>query len=80
MNIDEFQTLLNACSSTREWEMLTESILIPEEWLLIAFAQLSELTAQEVLVSVWICLSKFCSVTGLDVIFHLPDLLRFLYA
>ena len=30
-NVDEFQTLLNACSSTREWEMLTESILIPEQ-------------------------------------------------
>ena len=55
----ELQALLNACSSTREWEMLTESILIPEDWISMAFARLSELTTQEIPVSLWSCLSSF---------------------
>ena len=44
-DVCEFQALLDACSSTREWELLIESILIPEEWIPMAHARLSELTA-----------------------------------
>ena len=44
-SVDELQALLDACSSTQEWEMLTESILIPDEWIPIAYARLSKLTA-----------------------------------
>ena len=43
-DVCEFQALLDACSSTREWELLIESILIPEEWIPMAHARLSELT------------------------------------
>ena len=35
----------------RDWEMLTESILIPDEWIPMAYARLSEFTAQEIPVS-----------------------------
>ena len=47
-DVREFQALLDAFSSTREWEMLTESFLIPDEWIPIAYAQLSELTARAI--------------------------------
>ena len=30
-NVDELQALLDACSQTREWELLIQSILIPDE-------------------------------------------------
>ena len=30
-NVDELQALLNACSSTQEWELLLDSILVPKE-------------------------------------------------
>ena len=50
-NVNELQALLNACSSTRDWELLTESILIPEEWFPMANARLLELIAQEIPVS-----------------------------
>ena len=50
--VDEFQALLNGCSSTHDWELLLESILIPDEWIPMAYARLSELTAQEIPVSI----------------------------
>ena len=50
-NADELQALLDACSSTQELELLIQSILIPEEWIPMAHARLSELTAQEIPVS-----------------------------
>ncbi|CAH3031811.1 unnamed protein product [Porites evermanni] len=46
-DVNEFQALLNSFSSTCDWEMLTESVLILDEWIPIAYARLSELTAQE---------------------------------
>ena len=57
--VDELQALLNACSTTRDWEMLTEYILIPDEWIPIVYARLSELTAQEIPVSILFRLSSF---------------------
>ena len=41
-NVREFQALLDGCSSTHDWELLLESILIPDEWISMAYAQLSE--------------------------------------
>jgi len=58
-DVNELQALLYACSSTHDWQMLTESILIPEEWIPKAYAQLSELTAQEIPVSILVPLSSF---------------------
>ena len=51
-NVDELQALLDVCSSTHDWELLLESILIPDEWIALAHAGLSELTAQEIPVSI----------------------------
>ena len=51
-NVGEFQALLDGCSSTHDWELLLESILIPDEWIPMAYARLSELTAQEIPVSI----------------------------
>ena len=56
---DELQALLNACSTTRDWEMLTESILIPDEWIPIVYARLSELRTQGIPVSILFSLSSF---------------------
>ena len=47
-NVREFQALLDGCSSTHDWKLLLESILIPDEWIPMAYARLSELTAQEI--------------------------------
>ena len=44
-NVDQLQALLDGCSSTHDWELLLESILIPDEWIPMAYARLSELTA-----------------------------------
>ena len=51
-NVREFQALLDSCSSTHDWELLLESILIADEWIPMAYARLSELTAQEIPVSI----------------------------
>ena len=51
-NVREFQALLDGCSLTHDWELLLESILIPGGWIPMAYARLSELTAQEIPVSI----------------------------
>ena len=51
-NVDELQALLDGCSSTHDLELLLESILIPDEWIPIEYARLSELTAKEIPVSI----------------------------
>ena len=43
-NVDDFQAALNACVSVQDWEMLTESVLIPDEWMPMAYQRLVELT------------------------------------
>ena len=50
-DVREFQALLDACVSVRDWETLTESIQIPDEWMAMAYAKLTELTVQELEVS-----------------------------
>ena len=57
-NVDEFQALLDACSLTQELEFLIQSILIPDEWIPMVYARLSELTAQEIPVSILLHLSS----------------------
>ena len=50
-NVDELQALLGACSSIQELELLIQSILLPEEWIPMAYARLTELSVQEIEVS-----------------------------
>ena len=50
-DVREFQALLDACVSVRDWETLTESIQIPETILPMAYARLTELTLEETEVS-----------------------------
>ena len=47
-DVCEFQALLDACLSVRDWETLTESIQIPEAILPMAYARLIELTLEEI--------------------------------
>ena len=49
-DVCEFQALLDACLTVRDWEMLTEAVL-PDEWMTMAYARLTELTVQELEVS-----------------------------
>ncbi|KAL9984667.1 hypothetical protein ACROYT_G006989 [Oculina patagonica] len=44
----ELQALLYTFTSTDEWEMLMETVLIPEDWIPMVHARLSELTAQDI--------------------------------
>ena len=50
-DVREFQALLDACVSVRNWETLTESIQIPKVILPMAYARLTELTLEEIEVS-----------------------------
>ena len=50
-SVDDFQTALNACVSVRDWETLTDSVLIPDEWMTMVYARLTELTLEEIEVS-----------------------------
>ena len=50
-DVREFQAVLDACSSTQEWQMIMDSVLIPDEWMTMAYARLTELTVQELEVS-----------------------------
>ena len=68
-NADAFQDALNSCLSVRDWEMLTESIQIPEVMVPMAFARLTELTVQEIEVS-W---RYFARSFFLFILFFLTD-------
>ena len=46
-NVVDLQAALSACLTVRDWEMLTEAVLIPDEWMTMAYARLTELTVQE---------------------------------
>ena len=50
-SVNDFQTALDACSSTQEWQMLMDSVVIPDEWMAMAYARLTELTLEEIEVS-----------------------------
>ena len=50
-NVVDLQAALSACLTIRDWEMLTEAVEIPENFMPLAFARLTELTVQELEVS-----------------------------
>jgi len=50
-NVVDLQAALNACLTVRDGEMLTEAVEIPENFMPLAFARLTELTVQELEVS-----------------------------
>ena len=50
-NVIDLQAALSACLTVRDWEMLTEAVEIPENFMPLAFARLTELTVQELEVS-----------------------------
>ena len=50
-NVIDLQVALSACLTVRDWEMLTEAVEIPENFMPLAFARLTELTVQELEVS-----------------------------
>ena len=58
-NVVDLQAALSACLTVRDWEMLTEAVLIPDEWMTMAYARLTELTVQELEVSCNILLDLF---------------------
>ena len=58
-NVADLQAALSACSTVRDWEMLTEAVEIPENFMPLAFARLTELTVQELEVSCNILLDLF---------------------
>ena len=50
-NVVDLQAALSACLTVRDWEMLTEAVQIPENFVPLAFARLTELTLQDIEVS-----------------------------
>ena len=50
-DVIDLQAALSACLTVRDWEMLMEAVLIPEEWMPMAFARLTELTLEELQVN-----------------------------
>ena len=50
-NIVDVQAALSACLTVGDWEMLTEAVEIPENFMPLAFVRLTELTVQELEVS-----------------------------
>ena len=58
-NVTDLQAALSACLTVRDWEMLMEAVLIPEEWMAMAYARLTELTVQELEVSWNVLLDLF---------------------
>ena len=50
-HVIDLQAALNACLSVRDWEMLTETVQIPENFVPLALARLTELTLQELQVN-----------------------------
>ena len=50
-DVIDLQAALNACLSVRDWEMLTEAVQIPENFVPLVLARLTELTLQELQVN-----------------------------
>ena len=50
-NVVDLEAALSACLTVCDWEMLTDSVLIPDERMARAYARLTELTVQELEVS-----------------------------
>ena len=62
-NVVDLEAAFNACFTVHNWEMLTETVLILDEWMTMAYARLTELTVQELEVS--------CNIL-LDLCLHSP--------
>ena len=58
-NVVDLQAASSACSTVRDWKILTETVEIPENIKPLAFERLAELTVQEVEVSCNILLDLF---------------------
>jgi len=67
-NVVDLQAALSTCLTVRDWVMLTEAVEIPENFMPLAFARLTELTVQELEVSCNILLDLF-----LNSLFFLTD-------
>ena len=50
-NVIDLLAALGACLTVRDWEMLTDAVEIPDNFMPLAFARLIELTVQELEVS-----------------------------
>ena len=50
-NVIDLQAALSACLTVRDWEMLTETVQIPENFVPLALARLTELTLEELQVN-----------------------------
>jgi len=50
-NVVDLQAALSACSTVRDWKMLTEAVEIPENFIPLVYTRLTELTLQELEVS-----------------------------
>ena len=50
-NVIDLQAALSACLTVRDWEMLTEAVQIPENFVPLALTRLTELTLQELQVN-----------------------------
>ena len=50
-DVVDLQAALSDCLTVRDWVMLTEAVEIPEKFIPLAFARLTELTVQELGVS-----------------------------
>ena len=50
-NVIDLLSALSACLTVCDWEMLTEAVEIPENFMPLAFARLTELNVQELEVS-----------------------------
>ena len=58
-NIVDVQAASSACLTVGDWEMLTEAVEIPENFMPLAFVRLTELTVLELKVSCNILLDLF---------------------
>ena len=50
-NVIDLEAALSACLTVRNWELLTEAVQIPENFMPLALARLTELTLQELQVN-----------------------------
>ena len=59
-NVIDLQAVLSACITVRDLEMLTEAVQIPEKFVPLAFARLTEFTLKELEVKFFYCIGRYC--------------------
>ena len=68
-DVREFQALLDACVSVRDWEIaLTKSIQIPEVMVPMAYARLTDLTLEQIEVR-FIFIGSLAPFTSYNIVF-----------